>query len=114
MQLQDRILDYATVLEILYRLDRSDLTYKLATRAGYLLGRTPEKRIAMFEKITEFYDIRSAIVHGPSSRKQRKLGHEHFERACAKGSGLACNTLSELLLQGRFPDWKRLVFDGPT
>ena len=42
MQLQDRILDYSTVLEILYRLDRSDLTYKLTTRVGYLLGRTPE------------------------------------------------------------------------
>ena len=114
MQLQDRILDYAIVLEILYRLDRSELTYKLATRAGHLLGRTPQERIAIFEKVTEFYDTRSAIVHGPSNKKQRKLGYEDFERACAEGRDLACSSLSELLLQGRFPDWKRLIFDGPA
>ena len=114
MQLQDRILDYATALEIMYRLDRSELTYKLATRAGYLLGRTPEERIAIFEKVAEFYDTRSAIVHGPSNKKQRKLRYADFERACADGCDLACSTLSELLLQGRFPDWKRLLFDRPT
>ena len=114
MQLQDRILDYAIALEIMYRLDRSELTYKLSTRAACLLGKTPEMRIATFEKIGKFYDIRSAIVHGPSPRKQRKLAHDDFERACAEGQTLAFDTLSELLGLGRFPDWKRLVFEHPT
>ena len=114
MQLQDRILDYAIVLEFLYRLDRSELTYKLATRAAYLLGKNLEERIAVFEKTGKFYDIRSAIIHGPSNKEQRKLDHEGFERACADGLDQACDTLSELLLQGRFPDRKRLVTQGPT
>ena len=112
--LQDRILDYAIALEILYRLDSSELTYKLGTRAAYLLGKTPEDRKSTFEQINEFYDIRSAIVHGPTKKKHRKLRHEDFERACADGRDLACDTLSELLQRGCFPDWKGLVLEGPV
>ena len=117
MQLQDRILDYAIALEILYRLDSSELTYKLATRAAHLLKNTPDDPrdpMTTFEKITSFYDIRSAIVHGPTTKRRRKLGHEDFERGCADGRDLVCDTLSELLRRGRFPDWKRLVVEGAT
>ena len=113
-EVQDRILDYAIALEILYRLDSSELTYKLGTRAACLLGDTSEKRRETFERITEFYDIRSAIVHGPTTKKHKKLGHEDFERACANGRDLACDTLSELLQRGRFPDWKDLILGEPV
>ena len=113
-QLQDRILDYAIALEILYRLDSSELTYKLGTRAACLLGKTPEERRATFDKITEFYDVRSAIVHGPTKKKHRSLRLEHLERVCTDGRDLACDTLSELLQNGCFPDWKSLVLEGPT
>ena len=112
MQLQDRILDYAIALEILYRLDSSELTYKLATRAAWLLEKIPGRRLASFEKMTDFYDIRSAIVHGPTKKKHRKLGHEEIARACADGRDLACGTLSEILRRGRLPDWKQLIFDA--
>ena len=111
---QDRILDYAIALEILYRLDNSELTYKLGTRAAFLLGRTPEERRQTFKKVTMFYSIRSAIVHGPTTKKQRKLGPDDFEQACADGRDLACDTLSELLRRGRLPNWNDLVLDGPT
>ena len=112
MQLQDRILDYAIALEILYRLDSSELTYKLATRAAWLLEKIPGRRLASFEKMTEFYGIRSAIVHGATKKKHRKLGQEEFARACADGRDLACSTLSEILRRGRFPDWKQVIFDA--
>ena len=111
MQWQDRILDYAIALEILYRLDSSELTYKLATRAACFLERQAEKRLAIFEKITDFYGIRSAIMHGSPRRNHRSLGHEDFERACTDGQDLACDTLSEVLRRGRFPDWKQVIFD---
>ena len=72
-KLQDKILDYAIALEILYRLDSSELTYKLGTRAAFLLCRKPETRRSTFEKITDFYDIRSAIVHGPTKKNTEIL-----------------------------------------
>ena len=112
MQLQDRLLDYAIALEVLYRLDSSELTYKLATRAACLLEKSPGKRLATFTEMTEFYDIRSAIVHGPTTKKHKKLDHKDFERACTNGRDLACATLSAILRHGRFPNWKQVIFDA--
>ena len=110
----DRILDYAIALEILYRLDGTELTYKLGTRAAWLLGKTPEERREIFDKIAKFYGIRSAIMHGSTRKKYRNLRPEDYERVCADGRELACETLSELLRRGRFPDWKGLVLGGPV
>lgn len=107
----DRILDYAIALEILYGLDGSELTYKLGTRAAFLLGKTPKERRSTFEKVTEFYGVRSAIIHG-GTRKKRKNDHfENSEQACAGGCDLACTTLLALLQRGRFPDWNALVLE---
>ena len=108
MRLPDMIFDYAVALEILYQLDRSELTYKLGTRAAYLLKKEPEDRLEVFKKITEFYKIRSGIVHG----RTKKLCLEDFERACAVGQDLACDTLVALLRAGDFPDWTSLVVEG--
>ena len=67
-----------------------------------------------FKKITDFYDIRSAIVHGRKTKRHRKLRREDFEQACADGRTLACDTFWKLLRRGDFPDWKRLVVEGAT
>lgn len=44
-QVQDKILDHVTALVILYRLDRSELTYRRATRAVCMLGMHTEWRL---------------------------------------------------------------------
>ncbi len=113
-ELQDRILDYAIALEILYRPDKNEVTYTLSTRAAWLLGKTPQQRRTIFDKVTRFYAIRSGIVHGSTSRKRKKIPLESIEQACANGRELACDSLLELLERGRFPDWKALVLDAPA
>ena len=113
-QLHDRILDYAIALEILYGLDGSKLTYKLGTRAAFLLSRTPQTRRSTFEKITEFYAVRSAIVHGGTKRKRKGRHYVDLDQACAGGCDLACDTLLALLQRGRFPDWKAVVLKEPA
>ena len=110
MQTQDMILDCAIALEILYKLDGSELSYKLGTRAAYLLGNTPQERMAIFNKIKDFYKIRSAIVHG--NRKHNNLTSEKLEKVCADGQALVHDTLSNLLQRGNFPDWEQLVVEG--
>ena len=50
----DRILDYAIVLEMLYRPGKTEVTYTLATRAAWLLGKTPGQRRDIFDKVTHF------------------------------------------------------------
>lgn len=113
--LHDRILDYAIVLEILYRPDKTEVTYTLATRAAWLLGKTPDQRKTTFDKLTRFYGVRSAIVHGTTTRKRKKkIRLEDIKQACTDGQELACDSLLELLQRGSFPDWKRLVLDAPA
>ena len=113
-ELHDRILDYSIALEILYRPDKSEVTYTLATRAAWLLGKTPEQRRTVFDKVTRFYGVRSAIVHGTTTRKRKRVRLEDIEQACADGRELACDSLLALLERTRFPDWKALVLDAPA
>ena len=112
MQLQDSILDCAISLEILYRLDSSELTYKLATRAAFLLEKCGKGRLRIFSKMTDFYGIRSVIVHGRRTRNHKDLSVDDFARACVHGRDLACDTLWEILHRRRFPNWKDLVLEA--
>lgn len=112
MQPQDSILDCAIALEILYRLDSSELTYKLATRAAYLLEKCGKGRLRIFSKMTDFYGIRSVIVHGRRTKNHKNLSVDDFARACRHGRDLACDTLWEILRRGRFPNWKNLVLEA--
>ena len=105
---EDRILDTAIALETMYSLDPPEITYKLKTRAGYLLGTNGEERIAISRKVKDFYDARSALVHGSRSRRRRI----DREKALSDGRQLARETLQALLREGRAPDWDRLVMSA--
>ncbi len=105
---EDRILDTAIALETMYSLDDPEITYKLKTRAGYLLGSDGEKRMEIFRKVKGFYDARSALVHGSRGRRRRiDLG-----KVLSDGRQLARETLLALLRDGSAPDWDRLVMSA--
>ncbi len=105
---EDRILDTAIALETMYSLDAPEITYKLETRAGYLLGTNGEERIGIFRKVKDFYGARSALVHGSRARRKRiDLG-----KALSDGRQLARDTLLALLRDGSAPDWDRLVMSA--
>lgn len=99
--LQDRILDTAIALEVMYELESPELSYRLVTRAGHLLADTADERISISKEIKKFYGLRSSIAHG------RKRGHAR--EGADSGLALAQRTLLELLRRGGFPDWERLV-----
>ena len=105
---EDRILDVAIALEIMYELDTPEITYKLKTRAGYFLGKNPEERMGIVAKVDHFYDARSAIAHG----LRRKGPNISFEDALADGFGLARETLLKLLCEGIPPDWNLFVMSA--
>ena len=105
---EDRILDTAIALETMYSLDAPEITYKLKTRAGYLLGTNGEERIGIFRKVKDFYVARSALVHGSRARRKRI----DLWKALSDGRQLARETLLVLLRDGRDPDWDRLVMSA--
>ena len=107
-ELADRILDIAVALEIMYKLEGPEITYKLATRTAYFVGADAEQRHDLFKKIRSFYEVRSSIVHRGMARTHTGT----FKNAADDGFELAYNTLSKLLDQGETPDWNKLVVTG--
>ena len=106
---QDRILDAAIALEIMYELKPPELTNKLASRAAHLLAEEIDSRIDIFDEVHEFYDARSKIAHGGKGRGNRKTKTIDFKDTAKLGIGLGAKTFHALLDRGDFPDWKRLI-----
>ena len=109
--LQDRVLDAAICLEMMYQLKPPELTHKLATRAAHLLAKEPDKRIEIFDRVHEFYEARSNIAHGDNAKRQGKKSKKttDFNEAGDLGFTLASGTLRALLENGEFPKWNELI-----
>ena len=108
-RLEDSILDLSIALEMMYGIDL-ELTYKLATRAGYFLRCDPTGRNEVFESVRRFYGVRSDIVHG------RQVNRQVLEQASTEGFEIGRETLFKLLrteIDGN-PDqyWNKLVMTG--
>ena len=105
---EDRVLDTAIALEILYGLRPPGLTYKLSTRAVWLLDGSAEERKETLATVKSFYRARSSIIHGDTF----KGGPDALHAALIAGRDIACRTLLELL-QRKEPikrdDWEALV-----
>lgn len=107
--LEDRILDVAVALEVMFSLDGGELTHKLATRCAWLVGKGEHGRVEAFDAISEFYEVRSAVIHGSRGRKKRRQrSREDVERAARQGFEIGREVLVTVLERGKFPDWKRL------
>ncbi len=113
-RLQDRILDAAICLELMYRLRPPELTNKLATRAANLLANDRHQRVEVFDQVHAFYKARSNIAHGNAGKRKGKLRKENadFKEAGDLGFSLASGTLRALLERGEFPDWKELILSS--
>ena len=106
--LQDRILDVAVALEVLYGLGGGELTHKLSTRAAYLLAPSePGRRVEIFEAVKDLYATRSGIVHG-KKRTDRSKGQEAKDVA-QHGYEIGRQTLLALLERGEVPRWQRVT-----
>ena len=99
--LEDRILDVAISLEMMYTpLPMGKIVRKLRNRGERLLSSASDGAAA-----AHFYSkTRSDIVHGTSTADQRELS-----QALSEGRDLACRTLAALLDRGKpVTDWGRL------
>ena len=72
----DRIVDYAIGLEALLLKgdkEQGELSYRFRLRGAMVLAETGEDRHKAFQDLKDFYDARSAIVHGDSVSKLNLL-----------------------------------------
>lgn len=69
----DKALDGCICLEsVLSGKSRGELTHRLAVRTALLLGKDLEKRQKVAQRVREFYQLRSNMVHGSSKAKSDK------------------------------------------
>ena len=86
---EDRILDVAIALEVLYG---GKTGRNLARRAAALLGASAKEQKRTFDQAKGFYDARSRIVHWKAPPSLDTL-----DRELEAGRNLACLTLASLL-----------------
>ncbi len=104
---EDRLLDVAVALEVLFGLQGGELTHKLSVRAAHWLGASGEKRLAVYESAQRLYRERSRIIHGdPCGRDRRR---KDVEEAVEAGYRIGREALVKILSSGSFPDWTRVV-----
>ncbi len=71
-------------MEALFNEGPSDIKYKLSHRAGFLLGLSDIEPVGAFEKLKDFYNKRSKLVHGGGPLKydpDRHLVSKYTRRA---------------------------------
>ena len=95
---EDRILDVAIALEVLYG---GTTGRKLSPRAAGLLAASAAEQIRTYDQATRFYGVRSRIVHSKKPAPERgALGGE-----LEAGRDLACRTLACLLNRNAAVQW---------
>ncbi|MEQ8658829.1 MAG: HEPN domain-containing protein [Hyphomicrobiales bacterium] len=89
----DRILDLAIVFERMFKPPKSEPISKfLQKETANLLGGTEEEKERIKCEVKHLYDVRSAIIHGPSDDRKTQLLRE-VEQAWVAGAELAREAL---------------------
>jgi len=116
--LDDKLIDLMICAEAIFlRVEKGELTYKLAYRAALLLGENPVQQKDIFKFIGEAYDMRSKVVHGNKSFTQDSTGSERLNLIITRLSELLRQSLLKMLALALNPqatrdliDWKDLMF----
>ena len=100
---EDRILDAAIALEVLY----AGSSEVRATRAGHFLADETDERITVLGQMRAFLKVRNSIVH--ADRGRIRPDGNALKAAADSGFDLAYGTVKKLLARGEFPNWDKLV-----
>ena len=99
---EDRVLDVAIALEVLYG---GATGRRLAQRAAGLLEGTAAGQQRTHDEAKGFYDVRSSIVHWKKMPPTRDV----IEEALKVGRNIACRTLASLLSRDEALKWAVVV-----
>ena len=102
----DRAIELGMAAEIALMHDHSpsntEITFKIASRAAWLLGDDADGRAAVFDQMKQLYRARSTAVHSGTMPSRQAVDLDAADR-------LVSRALSGILGRGRFPDWQKLT-----
>ncbi len=105
----DRALELGIAAEIALMHDNSptnaEITYKIGSRAAWLLGRDHDEREAIFLNMKKLYQARSQAVHSGTLSPKSSIDLDAADRLVAR-------VLIAILERGSFPDWNNLTMGG--
>lgn len=93
----DRILDVSQSLELMFRPESGGISRQLQDGMAELLGVDEDHKECIRAAIKQFYDVRSAIVHGATDAR-RKRNLEDRQSAFIRGFNLTQQALFKMLL----------------
>lgn len=111
----ERAVDLGTCLEVLLMhesTNNTEISYKIASRAAWLLGVDGPDRVAIFKRARDLYNARSMAVHSGMAPKEGKNYPEGVEAALNSYDKLCAAIIIKIALQGRWPDWIKLVLNA--
>lgn len=95
----DKVLDVATALERMFKPGDRKISAQLQESIADFLGGDDEAQSQMKKDVKDFYDVRSAVIHGPKDEKKRRL-LEETQKAFDAGFDLARQSLFKMLRDG--------------
>jgi len=126
---EDEVVDLMIAAESLFlsetsERDRGEMRYRLAMRAGALVGSEElEERLRIWRFMRGAYDARSIIVHGGTPDERDLLGFDRqplglaaFADELEEVMRLALQRAVSMVADGQKfpPDWERLILEGST
>ncbi len=93
---EDKVLDLAVVFERLFKPSPKRISGDLQDAVADLLGTNAVSKDLLRKTVKHFYDVRSAIIHGPSDERKKRLRTEMGE-ASKNGSEIARQSLMKKL-----------------
>lgn len=106
---EDKALDLGMALEIVLMHENgnnndgnAEITYKVSSRAAWLIGKTPADRKEVFEKAKKLYGHRSSAAHSGRLKKESEF-------ISPEANAFVTRVLSQILQRGGFPVWRDLV-----
>lgn len=105
----DRALDLGMAAEIVLMHDQSrsntEITYKIAGRAAWLLGDDADQRAGIFDQVKQLYAARSTAVHSGVLPSRSNIDLNVADE-------LVSLVIRAILERGSFPDWMSLTMGG--
>ena len=106
----DGFINVGTALESIYLNDAGytgELRFRMALRAAWYLGDGMDERSTLLNDFKNIYDRRSKAVHTGNLREK-----ERAPEFMATAQDLCRKSIVEIIEDGDFPDWDRLVLGG--
>ena len=109
------MIDLGIAFEALYLSDvNEELTFRLAVRAAWYLGKDKADREKLLTKFGHIYRCRSKAVHSGKLEPTVKFGEESVPVSdfIEKAQDLCRQSILKILEDGKFPDWNSLILGG--